>query len=160
MVREGAPLLDHPPSHRYLNPSERAAGAAAGTRPRVPRRPLVAALLVAIVGAAGLTVILGVFLATAGTFVVSGLGGAAIGLLIAAAPLSRREAERMAISIATGMIVLAGLGVWIIARAEGGVMDPLSYLWTTFGLGLPAQALVAMLAAAWGAANGPIRWRA
>jgi len=133
---------------------------AAGTRPRVPRRPLVAALLVAIVGAAGLTVILGVFLATAGTFVVSGLGGAAIGLLIAAAPLSRHDAERMAVSIATGMIVLAGLGVWIVARAEGGVMDPLSYLWTTFGLGLPAQALVAILAAAWGAANGPIRWRA
>jgi hypothetical protein len=120
----------------------------------------VAALLVAIVGAAGLTVILGVFLATAGTFVVSGLGGAAIGLLIAAAPLNRHDAERMAISIATGMIVLAGLGVWIVARAEGGVMDPLSYLWTTFGLGLPAQALVAILAAAWGAANGPIRWRA
>ena len=160
MVREGAPLLDHPPSHRYVNRSERAAGVAAGTRPRVPRRPLVAALLVAIVGAAGLTVILGVFLATAGTFVVSGLGGAAIGLLIAAAPLSRHDAERMAVSVATGMIVLAGLGVWIIARAEGGVMDPLSYLWTTFGLGLPAQALVAILAAAWGAANGPIRWRA
>jgi len=152
---------------------------AAGTRPRVPRRPLVAALLVAIVGAAGLTVILGVFLATAGTFLVSGLGGAAIGLLVASAtvpgagatpgtgaarigpaPLSRHDAERMAVSIATGMIVLAGLGVWIVARAEGGVMDPLSYLWTTFGLGLPAQALVAILAAAWGAANGPIRWRA
>lgn len=159
-MREGAPLLDRPPSHRYLNPSERAAGVAADNRPRMPRRPLVAALLVAIVGAAGLTVILGVFLATAGTFVVSGLGGAAIGLLIAAAPLNRHDAERMAISIATGMIVLAGLGVWIVARAEGGVMDPLSYLWTTFGLGLPAQALVAILAAAWGAANGPIRWRA
>ncbi len=147
----------------------------------MPRRPLVAALLVALVGAAGLTVILGLFLATAGTFVVSGLGGASIGVLIASAavpgtvsrgsptagaagigpaPLSRPDAERLAVAIAAGMIVLAGLGVWIVARAEGGVMDPLSYLWTTFGLGLPAQALVAVLAAAWGAANGPIRWRA
>jgi len=145
----------------------------------------VAALLVALVGAAGLTVILGVLLATAGTFVVSGLGGVSIGLLIASAavparvsssvsragptagagrigsaPMSRHDARRLAVSIATGMIVLAGLGVWLVARAEGGVMDPLSYLWTTFGFGIPAQALVAVLAAAWGAANGPIRWRA
>ena len=57
------------------------------------------------------------------------------------------------------MVALAGLGTWLLARAEGGVMDPIGYLWTTFGFGFPAQAIVAVLAAAWGAASGPIRWR-
>ena len=57
------------------------------------------------------------------------------------------------------MIALTGIGVWALARVEGGVMDPISYLWTTFGFGLPAQAIVALVGSAWGAANGPVRWR-
>ena len=144
-------------------------------------------------GAAVLTVILGVFASTAGTFAISGLASVAIGLLVAngaipgpravrapagpandtampaagaiaagalaAPPFSRDRAVRIAITIALGMIALAGIGVWILARAEGGVMDPISYLWTTFGFGLPAQAIVALVGSAWGAANGPVRWR-
>lgn len=136
-------------------------------------------------GAAVLTVILGVFASTAGTFAISGLASVAIGLLVAngaipgtraarvpatpagpiaagalaAPPFSRDRAVRIAITIALGMIALAGIGVGILARAEGGVMDPISYLWTTFGFGLPAQAIVALVGSAWGAANGPVRWR-
>ena len=145
-------------------------------------------------GAAVLTIILGVFASTAGTFAISGLASVAIGLLVAngaipgpravrpaapatptdatapatgtpatgalsAPPFSRDRAARIAISIALGMIVLTGIGVWALARVEGGVMDPISYLWTTFGFGLPAQAIVALVGSAWGAANGPIRWR-
>jgi hypothetical protein len=110
-------------------------------------------------------VILGVILATTGTFVVSLLAGAAIGLIVsgaAAGPeaaLRRDAAMRIAIALALGMVLLAGLATWFLARAEGGVMDPIGYLWTTFGFGIPAQAVVAVLAAAWGAASGPIRWR-
>lgn len=74
-------------------------------------------------------------------------------------PFSRDRAARIAISIGLGMIVLTGIGVWVLARVEGGVMDPISYLWTTFGFGLPAQAIVALIGSAWGAANGPVRWR-
>ena len=57
------------------------------------------------------------------------------------------------------MLVATGLGVWLLARAEGGVLDPVSYLWTTFGVGLPFLTIVAIVGSAWGAANGPIRWR-
>jgi hypothetical protein len=128
---------------------------------------------VAVVGAGLLTLILGVLLSTTGTFVVSLLGGAAIGLLIAGltvavppdrgarqpAPLSRTQAGRLAVGLALGMILLTGFGTWLLARAEGGVLDPITYLWTTFGLGIPAQAVVATLAAAWGAGSGPVRWR-
>ncbi len=174
--------LDRPPSDRY-RPA--AAGPGAGTNPQpgrpLPRAsatgPIAAAVIVAVLGAAALTVMLGVLLVTTGTFVVSLLAGAAIGLLVsgatvaragsgtgsaarsAAAPLSRGTGNRVAIGLALGMVILAGLATWVLARAEGGVMDPVGYLWTTFGLGIPAQAVVAVLAAAWGAARGPIRWR-
>jgi hypothetical protein len=128
--------------------------------------PIFAGVVVAVVGAAALTFILGILLATTGTFVVSLLAGAAIGLLVAGASsgpvppsLSRGAAARVAVGLAIAMVVLAGLGTWLLARAEGGVMDPIGYLWTTFGFGVPAQAFVTVLAAAWGAASGPIRWR-
>lgn len=127
----------------------------------------------AVVGAGLLTLILGVLLATTGTFVVSLLGGATIGLLVAGlsvggpfdrgarrpAPLSRAQALRLAVGLAIGMVALACFATWLLARTEGGVLDPITYLWTTFGLGIPAQAVVASLAAAWGAASGPVRWR-
>ena len=140
-----------------------------------------AGIAVAVFGAAVLTLILGVFASTAGTFAISGLASVVIGLLVAngaipgpraervpaqiaagalaAPPFSRDRAVRIAIAIALGMIALTGMGVWILARVEGGVMDPISYLWTTFGFGLPAQAIVALVGSAWGAANGPVRWR-
>ena len=127
--------------------------------------PIAAAACVAVAGAAALTVILGVILATTGTFVVSLLAGVSIGLIVSGAAvgpgaaLHRDVAIRIAVGLALGMVILAGVATWILARAEGGVMDPISYLWTTFGFGIPAQAVVAVLAAAWGAASGPIRWR-
>lgn len=134
-------------------------------------------MLVAVVGAAALTVLLGVLLITTGTFVVSLLGGTAIGVLVSSAtvarvgsgtgaaarsappPLSRGTGNRVAVALALGMVVLAGLATWVLARVEGGVLDPVTYLWTVFGLGIPGQAVVAVIAAAWGAASGPIRWR-
>jgi len=121
--------------------------------------------VVAVIGALALTIILGLLLGTTGTFVVSLLAGGAIGLLVSGATagatpaLSRGRATRVAIGLAIGMVVLAGIATWLLARAEGGVMDPISYLWTTFGLGIPAQAVVAVLAAVWGAGSGPVRWR-
>ena len=154
--------LERAPSERYRvadarRPATAGRDSAAG--------PIAAAAGVAIAGAAALTVILGVLLSTSGTFVVSTVAGAAIGLLVSgaaagpSAPLSRDRAVRVAVGLALGMVVLAGLAIWILARSEGGVMDPVGYLWTTFGFGIPAQALVAVIASAWGAASGPIRWR-
>ena len=158
--------LERPPSDRYRAAERGGAGAGAAARKVSAARPIAAAAAVAVLGAAALTLILGVLLSTTGTFVVSLLGGAAIGLLLAGATvgrptpaLDRARASRIAIAIALAMVVLAGIATWLLARSEGGVMDPVGYLWTTFGFGIPAQAIVAVLAAAWGAASGPIRWR-
>ena len=184
--------LNRPPSARYggaeaaARPgstwgSWRSSGSSLGAS---PTRAVVGAVLVAVAGAAMLTLILGGLASTAGIFAVSGITSVAIGLLIAndamptrrgsdaglstspseagglaAAPLRRDQATRLAMGIGIGMIVLAGIGVWLLARLEGGVLDPITYLWTTFGFGLPVQAVVALIGSRWGAANGPIRWR-
>ena len=118
-------------------------------------------------GAALLIGIVAVLAETTGTIFVSGLAGAVIGLLVATTAVpaaqgtaparARASAVRLAVGIAIGMVVIAAAGIWLISRAEGGVMDPLSYLWTTLGLGIPLLGLVAGAAAAWGAASGPIR---
>ena len=181
-VPQPAASASRPGRHLSRAPSERyrpAAGPGApttdsgqgtGTRPsRALARAVSAAIGVAGIGAAMLTIILGALASTGGTFAITGFASVAIGLLIStaavpqyratAAPLRRDQAVRMASAIGVGMIIAAGAGVWVLARTEGGVMDPLNYLWTTFGFGLPAQALVALVGAAWGAASGPIRWR-
>ena len=125
------------------------------------------AVIAAAVGAAVLTGIVGVLAETTGTIFVSGLVGAIIGLLVSATAVapapgslparSRAEAIRLATWVAIGMVIVAGFAIWVVGRIEGGVMDPISYLWTTLGLGLPFLGLVAAAAAAWGAANGPVR---
>ena len=161
----GAGHLERPPSDRYRT-AARPAGAADRSSSAAPS--IAVAAVVAVAGALLLTTLLGVILVTTGTFVVSLLAGGLIGLIVAgptvggaggSPAMSRSAANRLAIGLALGMVVLAGLATWILARSEGGVMDPISYLWTVFGLGIPAQAVIAVLAAAWGAANGPIRWR-
>ena len=170
-------LLTHAPGERYRRDAQAPAAAGSnrtsGSTTGV-RRLVLAAVAVAIVGAAVLTLILGVLLSTAGTFAISGIASIAIGLIVAngaipgpgasgagpSAPLLTRDrAVRIAMGTGLGMIVLTALGVWVLARLEGGVMDPISYVWTTFGFGLPAQAIIALIGAAWGAANGPVRWR-
>lgn len=143
-----------------------AGGLATSQRPE-PRGAIVRAGAAGALGALALTGLVVIFAATTGTILVSGLTGAAMGLLIAtaavpshsggAAALERDEAVRLAVGMAVGAVIVAAGLIWIAGRLEGGVMDPVTYLWTTFGLGFPALAAVAALAAAWGASNGPVR---
>ena len=97
---------------------------------------------------------------TSGLVFIAGLGGAAIGLVLAADPRPHERRVALAMRLALAMVVGAALGTWLIARAEGGVLGPLDYLWTVFGLLPLFQGVVAVVAAAWGATAGPIRWRA
>lgn len=157
--------LSHAPADRYRTGSPTPTDS---SRPSAARA-VTAAILTALVGAALLTVILGVFTSTGGTFAVTLLASIVIGLCMSTAsvsavhatapPLDRGRAVQIAAALGVGMLVATGIGVWLVARAEGGVLDPVGYLWTTFGAGLPVLAVVALVGAAWGAANGPIRWR-
>ena len=104
-----------------------------------------------------------------GLLAIAGIGGAVIGLLAAGAAvspdgvrppaLSRGRVVRVAVGLALVTVVIAALGTWAYGRVEGGVLDPLTYLWSVYGPLIPAEAAIAAVAAAWGAGAGPIRSR-
>jgi hypothetical protein len=159
--------LDRPPSDRYLRgPAGGEAGGEARptagapepeSEPRAGMDPRIATGLIAVLTSLLLIVLGGPLSSTEGQLFISGIGGAAMGLVLSGARLDRRTVLRGAIATAVGAVLLGAAGTWLVARSEGGVLDPIDYLWQTFGLLVPAQALVAAIAAAWGAATGPVR---
>jgi hypothetical protein len=77
---------------------------------------------------------------TAGLLATSVVIGLVIGALL-------RPATAVAVSLAVGSVVVGLLGVWLFARAEGGVLDPLSYFGDVQGPLAPIQLVLAALAA-------------
>jgi hypothetical protein len=154
--------LDRPPSVRYADrePGEvRPADSGPPTGPdaRLSRRADLAAVGAAIVTAIGLVGLGGVLGWTSGPLFVSGLGGAAVGLLAAGSARPPRLRRRLALVLALLAVVGGAAGDWLIALAEGGALGPLDYLWATSGLLVPGELVIAALAAAWGVRAGPIR---
>jgi hypothetical protein len=157
--------LDAPPSARYTRPA--ADGAGEGQRDRASAAgPVVRAGVAAVIGAAALVVVGAVLASTAGLLFVSGVIGAAVGLILArarvsddarTAALSSRTVTWLAIGLTVAAILVADAGTWLIARGEGGVLGPLDYLLETFGPFVPGELVVGGIGAAWGAASGPIQ---
>lgn len=152
--------LDQAPSERYAS-HEEADGDDRGSLVG----PLARAGIAAVLGAALLFLVGAVVAETAGLVFVSGVMGAAIGLLLARAsvaesgapPLTRRAAAWLAIGLAAGAVVVAWVATWLYARQEGGTLGLLDYLLQTFGPFVPGELVVAALGAAWGASSGPVR---
>lgn len=123
----------------------------------------------AILTAAALVIVGGILAERTGLLAISGIGGAAIGLLCAGAAvprngvvpavMSRDRAVRSAVVLAFVAVGGGAIGTWVYGRLEGGVLDPLTYLWTVFGPFIPAEIVIAVGAAAWGATAGPVRGR-
>jgi len=171
------PPAGHPPTRLARPPSERYAAAGGGwsgpaTTPgassaRVSLGALAPAVAAGIVTASTLVVVGGVLAEQRGLLAIAGIGGAAIGLLAARAAvspdgvrppaLSRSRVVRVAVGLALLAIAVAAIGTWAYGRLEGGVLDPLTYLWSVYGPFIPAAAAIAAVAAAWGAGAGPIR---
>lgn len=132
------------------------------------RGPLARAALIGLVGAVVLVLVGGVLASTAGLLFVAGGTGAGIGLAMAATavpsptagsgrpPLARKTAIRLAVVLAGIAVVGAAAGTWLVARSEGGALGPFDYLWRTFGPFIPAELVIASIAAAWGARAGPV----
>lgn len=170
--RPPAGRLTRPPSDRYAAGAKAGSGAGAGTGTAPARsalRALAPAIVVGVITALALVLVGGVLAERRGLLAIAGIGGAVMGLLganaavsrdgLAPPPMSRREATRMAVGLALLAVAAGALGTWAYGRLEGGAMDPLSYLLATLGLYVPAQAVVAGLAAAWGVGAGPVRGR-
>lgn len=159
--------LAEAPSARYARP-----GADIGGPDRVrpvSRRPILQAIVIATVGGGLLFLLGGLLSTTVGLLFIAAAIGAGVGLTLAglavAAPLDagtgqalmpRAAVRRWALLLAIGAVLLAAIATWLFARSEGGVLGIVDYLWSTFGILVPAEALLAAGAAAWGAGAGPV----
>jgi hypothetical protein len=124
--------LDRPPSDRYAREALPPAVA--------PRTRAVRALGVAAAGAAAIAFLGGPLSMTAGLLALAVVVGLVLGALL-------RPATGIAVSLAVGSVVVGLLGIWLFARAEGGVLDPLAYFGDVQGPLAPAQLVLAALAA-------------
>jgi hypothetical protein len=128
--RRPAPL-DRPPSERYGPAATVEAGR---------RRRTIQAIGVAIAGALAIAFLGGPLSLTAGLIAVSVVVGLVIGAML-------RPATAVAVVLAVGSVAVGLLGVWLFARAEGGVLDPLAYFGEVQGPLAPIQILLAAGAA-------------
>ena len=153
--------LATPPSARY------AAGRGTDTGAVGPALtgPLLRALIVTVIGAAALLVVGAILTSTAGLLFIAGLTGGAIGLVLARAavppsearPVPRRTVAWIAVALAIAAVAVAAVATWIVALGEGGTLGLLDYLLDAFGPFVPAEAVIAAIAAAWGANAGPVQ---
>jgi hypothetical protein len=136
----GERRLERPPSERYG--TEAATGPASATTWPIGRGTAVAAAA-AIVGAAVITIAGGLLAITAGLLVVA----AALGWVVAAslsrdvdpAAPGRQRRRALAAVFALAGVALGQVGLWVVARAEGGTLGLIDYLAEVFGILVPLQ---------------------
>jgi hypothetical protein len=140
----GERRLARPPSDRYRAAEAAAAAASAATRDpaaSVMRGVAVAAGIV-LAGAAAIVALGGVLAVSAGLVVAALAIGWAVaqGLRVGAREhLDRGRRQRVALVFALLAVLLGQAGLWLYARAEGGVLAPPDYLWQVFGPLVPLQ---------------------
>ena len=133
----GERRLDHPPSDRYrattsadLTPEGRRAASGA--------RGLALGAIAGLAGAAAIAILGGVLTVSAGLVVVAGATGWAVGIF-----LPRRV--RASVALALVSIALGQIGLWALARSEGGVLGPFDLLWQVYGGLVPAEFVAAAI---------------
>ncbi len=157
----GERRLSRPPSERYGAPStggtppgaERPPGAPTDTNAgHPPVRGIAFGAIAALVGAALIVVFGGALAVSAGLLVVASGVGYAVGLATvigAGDSLSGGARPWIAGALAALGVVLGQIGLWLFARAEGGVLAPIDYLGQTFGPLVPVEVLLAAGVAWW-----------
>jgi hypothetical protein len=134
----GERRLSHPPSDRYAN-ADPALGS--GPIPPATGRHVALGVIAGLTGAAAITLSGGVLTVTAGLVVVAAATGWAVGAVLPGR-------IRTAVAIALAAVALGQLGLWAVARSEGGVLGPLDLLWQVYG-GLVPLEFLAAAAFAW-----------
>lgn len=157
----GERRLARPPSERYGK------GPAAGAPPAVqglpgprpdtaarhaPARGVAFGAIAALVGAALIAIFGGALAISAGLLVVASGIGYAVGLATvigAGDTLSAGARPWIAAALAGLGVILGQVGLWLFARAEGGVLAPIDYLGQTFGPLVPVEVFLAAGVAWW-----------
>jgi hypothetical protein len=143
------PRLERAPGERY---GTAGSSAPADVAPGSTGRAIAFGGLAALGGALLIVVLGGVLAMTAGLIVAAGLVGWLIGAVVTAtaAPASTRARRRaIASGLALASLVLAQLGLWLFARAQGGTLELVDYLVQTRGLLVPIEVAVAAATAWW-----------
>jgi hypothetical protein len=146
--------LERPPSDRFR--TDEAAPQATVERPPLARG-IAAAAVAALAGAIAIAVGGGLLTLTAGLLIIAAVVGwiVAVGLALGAGPVAGAERggrRWTAAVIAVGGIALGQVGLWLIARGEGGTLTVIDYLSEVFGVLVPAELLIAAGVAWWRAA--------
>ena len=160
----GERRLAHPPSERY-GATPAAGGGAATPRAADPAPPLAGTMsggtpargiafgaIAGIAGAALIVVFGGALAVSAGLLVVASAVGYAVGLATlmgSAETLHGAVRPWTAAGLAALGVLLGQVGLWLFARAEGGVLAPIDYLAQTFGPLVPMEVLLAAGVAWW-----------
>lgn len=113
--------------------------------------------MAAIAGAIVIAVGGGLVTITAGLLVVAAIVGwvVAVALMLGAGVvpgIDRGGRRWTAAVIAVAGVALGQVGLWLIARGEGGTLGVIDYLGETFGVLVPAELLIAAAVAWWRAA--------
>lgn len=109
----------------------------------------------AALGGAVVLTVLGALAFSAGLVAIAGLLGWAIARGVrtgSGATLNAESRIRLSVFFAIVAVVGGQLGIWLVARSEGGVLGPLDYLGETFGVLVPIQ-LAAAAIVAWASAR-------
>lgn len=161
----GERRLDRPPSDRYAGtapPPSPGSGADAdpGTTGLEPGpdargslgRGIALGTLAGIAGGIATVVLGGLLAITAGLLVVASATGYAVAAAVrfgAGTAISRSARRVTAVALAIDGVILGQLGLWLLARTEGGVLSLPDYLGQTFGILVPIQFAAAILVAWW-----------
>jgi hypothetical protein len=152
--------LERPPSDRY----ERGSAVTPSRRGGL-LLPTAKATGAALLGAIGVYAVGGLFASTAGLLFVAGLTGAAVGLVLARAAvlgdaavpaMTRRQVTWLAVALSIGAMAIGAVVTWLHALGEGGTLGFIDYQLETFGPFIVGEAVIAAIAAAWGANAGPV----
>jgi hypothetical protein len=152
-MRHGVALVLGYDAHAMT--SDRRIGEPASGAPedaRSPARGVAYAVMAALLGAIGIVILGGGLAVSAGLLMVAAVTGWGVGIAIVAGAgerLARSTRRVLAVVIAVDAVVVAQLGLWLVALAEGGVLDLPAYLAQTFGILVPAQVVLAAGAAWW-----------
>jgi hypothetical protein len=140
----GERRLARPPSERYRTAEE-----APGTVLTSAQGVAIGALI-AVLGGLAITFGGGLLAITAGLVVIAAAVGWGVATVLALGP-SRGSTQTTltSIALAVGGVALGQLGLWLLARQEGGVLGVVDYLSETFGCLVPLQFLAAAGAAWW-----------
>ena len=142
--------LDRPPGERYVTTTGPVAEPS--RRPAAVPTP-VAAVLIALGGAAVTVLLGGVLSLSAGLLLVAGGAGWLIGRALGPAGSGApARGAAVAVGLALASVLLGHVGLWLFATSEGGALGPVEYLGQTWGPLAVAQYVVAA-AAAWLAAR-------